>query len=317
MSIESTEKKYPYRVKKEKIKEPSKKRINREIKKSMNEFSILDAYLTIPFRLRAIGPLWHLIFVVIRRFFAIQFLEKWHILKVPVTHVDHELDDKVPFEPQRVNIYLDFVNMWIRPLSMLVRRYGSHRAIPLCVEWFRYLTKAYYQASCMYLKNMTTTYRPDYKEMKQFRLIHRTDPHFLCVPSLHIAIVCLCYSFYRMIFEREEFTEEEKTKWNKDFYKQAINIAETVLYIKQHSVNCIPAALYMLCKVFPDLYNKEEASSFIDDLFLDAPTVKPEDRTKIIAHIHLTFEKFLEEGTDCEEWYTPVLNWVRTYKSAK
>lgn len=308
---------YPYRVKNEKIPSPSQQRINKVSQKSIFTFNVLEAYFCVPFRFRAIPVLAGLLKTVINRFFAIQFLRKLNIIKTPVTHVDHELDDKVPFEPQRVGIYMDFINLWIRPLSMLIERYGRHKSIPLVIEWMKYLTKAYYEASRMYLKNMTTTYRPDYRKTKAFRVIHRVDPHYLCVPSLHIAIVCLCYSFYQMIFEREEFTETEKTKWNKEFYAQAINISETVLYIKQHSVNCIPAALYMLTKIVPELYTAEEAESFIDDLFTDAPTVMPEDREKILKHIHVTFEKFVTEGKDAVEWYEPILNWLHTYKSAK
>lgn len=308
---------YPYRVKSEKIDKPSDKRIERVSQKSIFEFNVLKAYFCVPFRFRAIPVLAKLLATVINRFFAIQFLRKWKIIKTPVSHVDHELDDKVPFEPQRVSIYMDFINLWIRPLAMLIERYGRHKSIPLIVEWMKYLTKAYYEASRMYLQNMTTTYRPDYRETKAFRVIHRVDPHYLCVPSLHIAIVCLCYSFYQMIFDREEFTEAEKAKWNKEFYAQAINIAETVLYIKQHSVNCIPAALYMLTKIVPELYSEQEAENFIDNLFADAPAVQPEDREKILKHIHVTFEKFAAEGKDAVEWYEPVLNWLHTYKSAK
>lgn len=302
--------KYPFR--KWKVRKPSEKRIAKVSSRSLFSFNVGLCYATIPFRIRNIPVLIKFFGTVINEFFVIQFLQKMHIIHLPITYVDHPLDKKVPFEPERVDTYMDFINMWIRPLAMLIRRFGPFNAMPLCMEFIRYITQAYHQAARMYRCNLTTTHRPDYRKTKQFKMIHRADPHYLCVPSLHIAIVCLCFSFYRMLFEREHFTEQEKTKWNKELYQCAINIAETVLYIKQHSVNCIAAALYMTTKISPELFTTTDAFDFINNLFLDAPTIKPEDRKKIIEYIQFTYERFLLEGAAEDDWFNPVLRWVKS-----
>lgn len=302
---------YPFR--KGKVRPASQKRIAKVAARDMSSFNVSVCYLTIPFRIRNIPTLFKFFTTIINEFFLIQFFQKFHLIHLPLTYVDHPLDQKVPFEPERVDTYMDFINLWIRPLAMLIHRYGPFNAMPLCMEFIRYITQAYHQAARMYKCNLTTTHRPDYKKTKQFRMIHRADPHFLCVPSLHIAIVCLCFSFYRMLFEREHFTEQEKTKWNKELYQYALNIAETVLYIKQHSVNCIPAALYMMTKITPELFTTSDAVAFINNLFLDAPTIKPQDRKDIIAHIQFTYERFLLEGAAEDDWFNPVVRWVQNY----
>jgi len=63
-------------------------------KKNLRSFSVLRAYLTLPFHPRAVSAVYPLFHVIIKDFFLLQFLEKWHILKIPVVHVDHPLDKK-------------------------------------------------------------------------------------------------------------------------------------------------------------------------------------------------------------------------------
>ena len=52
---------------------------------------------------------------VLEDFFWLQFAVKWGFKKLPVVDVDHPLDDEVPFAPDKVGAYLDFVAYWIRP----------------------------------------------------------------------------------------------------------------------------------------------------------------------------------------------------------
>src|SRR5574344_2527926 len=303
---------YPFR--KGKVRQPSQKRIQKVCGKKMNSFKVSICYLVLPFRLHSLPTVIKMLSVIVNKFFLIQFLVKFHIMKIPVTHVDHPLDKKVPFEPERVDVYMDFINFWIRPLAMLIHRFGSFNGIPLCAEFMRYITLTYSQAARMYRCNMTTTNRPDYQETAAFRQIHKADPHLLCVPSLHIAIVCLVFSFYRMLFEREHFTEQEKNRWNAELYSHAIQIAETVLYVKQHSVNCIPAALYMMTKITQELFSTSDAVKFMNDMFLNAPEISKADRDAIVSHMQFTYERFLLEGAGEDDWFEPILRWVHKYK---
>jgi hypothetical protein len=289
------------------------KRIKAVAGRPLSSFSIKEPYLSIPFHMTTIPRLAGYLYTVVNDFFLLQFLEKFGIRHIPVLHVDHPLDAKVPFRPDKAEIYIGFINFWVKPLSMLINRFGVKDAMPLCAEFLRRIRKAYYEASHIYKFCMTTTNRPDYKETKTFKTIHALDPHLLCVPSLHIGVVVLTFSFYRDLFEKEHFTAEEKQQWNKELYDGAIAIAETVLYIKQHSVNCIPAALYMMTHIIPDLFTVDDAVKFIDDLFRDTDDISEADCTAIRSHIQFMYERLLLEGCYNNKWEIPIEHWMEDY----
>ena len=302
---------YPYRF--GKVKQPSEKRIKKVQGKKLTEFNILYCYFTIPFRIPSIFVLPPFLHTVIWYFFLPQYFRKIKLLRTPIKHVDHKLDERVPFRPDYVGKYMDFINIWIRPMAMLMHRFGTIQGAPLCAEWLRYLTLVYHESMKIYKVSMTTTYRPK-TDSKKMKALYGADPHYMCVPSLHITIVCLTFSFYRMIFERENFNEDEKKLWNKELFDCASGIGETVLYVKQHSVNCIPAALYMLTKIVPELFTKEMANEFIDSLFENVEDVSKEDCVQIREHIHLTLEKFTAAGAEASKWQEPILTWLSSYE---
>ena len=252
---------------------------------------------------------------ILKEFFFLQYFEKFHILHIPVVHVDHPLDQKIPFTPSKVSVYLDFINMWVRPLAMLVKKFGFWHASVLTKKWMLRFRKLYQCCGKIYHFRLTTTNRPNYKEMREFRQIHALDPHFLCVPSLHVSTVFLAWGFYRKIFSEEAFTEIEKTLWEKELYNCALEITETVLYVKQHSVNCIPAAIYLATANFPELVSTEDARKFISSMFASPEGFSNEDAELIRNHILLTYENYLAEGAKSENWYDPIWNFLLTYKS--
>ncbi|MBO7638949.1 MAG: hypothetical protein J6S91_08235, partial [Treponema sp.] len=95
----------------------------------------------------------------------------------------------------------------------------------------------------------------------------------------------------------------------------AVEIGETVLYIKQHSVNCIPAALYMITRIVPELFTPDNAIEFISALFKNKTDISENDRKKIQAHILFTYERFLLEGAIEEDWRDPIIRWMKGYQS--
>ena len=214
--------------------------------KALKKYSVFTSYFALPFRKVTAKSTFKLLGVVLKDFFFLQFAVKWRIKKIPVVSVDHPLDKKVPFTPDRVGIYFDFINIWIRPMSMMIKKFGAKKGLPLCKEWLDRLRKTYEEAAKFYRFCLSTTDRPHYKKSLNFLKIHLFDPHYCCVPSLHIAIVVLVFTFYRDLFVREGFSAEEREAWTRELYEGAVSIGETVLYVKQHSVNCIPAALYMM-----------------------------------------------------------------------
>ncbi len=294
-----------------------KHRIDSVKNRTLRSFSVLRAYFTLPFSPKTVPSVYPLFGVILKDFFFLQFFEKWHIYKIPVVHVDHPLDQKVPFTPERVDIYFDFINIWIRPLSMLLARFGLKKGLPLCREWIDRLKKTYKEAGRFYRFCLSTTDRPKYKKSAAFLKIHLFDPHFCCVPSLHIAIVVLCFAFYRDLFERKDFTDEEKSRWNAELYENAVAIAETVLYVKQHSVNCIPAALYMMTKIHSDIIDTDMCIDFINALFREQTDISEEDKREINKHIQYMYERFFLEGLHYEDWREPVQRWISNYEELK
>lgn len=284
-------------------------RIKKIAGRPLSSFNWLRPYFVLPWRPKTFKAAWTYISIVFRNFLALQFLEKWKIIHIPVVNVQVPLDDNIPFTPSKIDIYMHFVNFWLSPITMLFHRYGVKKALPFAKEFLEYISLVYSDAAKVYKFRLTTTNRPDYNENPKFRSIHRLDPHFLCVPSLHVAIVVLCYSFFRMLFERENFTKEEKDAWLKELYEGSVRITESVLFVKQHSVNCIPAALYMMTRI-TNLFTTQDAVDFINQLFKTSPEVSPEKRQEVITHIQYMYERLILEGCNEEDWAVPVQRWI-------
>lgn len=291
-----------------------KQKIERKIEKCKNkglkDFNPWLAYVHHVFHPVAVFTNFRTFAVILRDFFFLQFFEKLHIFKIPVISVDHELDNKIPFIPKKVDIYLDFINLWVRPLEMLAERLCYWDYGKACKRWMRMFRNLYIQAGKIYYFRLTTTNRPDYNEMREFRQIHAVDPHYLCVPSLHIATISLVFGFYRKFFVENEFTQSEIAKWQTEIYNEAIQIADSVLYVKQHSVNCIPAALYMVVSNFEEYFSADDARKFLDDMFSNPQDFAEEDAKEVKDFMKNRFEKYLEEGKTCENWYEPVRNFL-------
>ena len=274
------------------------RRIARVSGKPLASFGIRTAYVVLLANPRTFWTTMRFFLAVIRNYLLRQFLNVWHITHIPVIHVDHPLDKRVPFLPSKVGVYFRFIDFWIEPLSMLIKRYGVWRGSALCKPWLHAIKKVYQSGGKVYGGYLSTTDRPDYTEDKHFQLIHRADPHLLCVPSLHIAIIVLCFTYYRALFDREGFSTSDKQLWNQSLYSEAVAIAESVLYIKQHSVNCIPAALYMMTMQFPDLVQQAAA-----------------DATAIRSHILSLYRSYLAQGAAAAHWWEPIHAWLSQYRT--
>ena len=282
--------------------------------KPLKTFNPLTAYAGVLFGPPSFITNFKCFATILKEFFFLQYFEKFHILHIPVVHVDHPLDKKIPFTPSKVGVYLDFINHWVRPLAMLVKKFGFWHASRLTKQWMLRFRKLYQCCGKIYHFRLTTTDRPKYKEMREFCQIHALDPHFLCVPSLHVATVFLAYGFYRHIFSTEDFTGTEKSQWDAELYQSALEITETVLYVKQHSVNCIPAALYLVTANFPEWITADDARKFIKNMFLKPENFTEEEADEVRNHILSAFEKYLAEGAEASNWYEPVWNFLLNYE---
>lgn len=246
-------------------------------------------------------------------FFFPQHFVKMGLKKIEVKHVDHKIDETVPFVPSKLSVYYDFIGMWLRTLDMMMTRYNYNSGANLAAEWFSYMALIYPEAYKLYSYKMTTTFRPQCDE-KKIKKLRKTDPHYMCVPSLHIVTIAMAFAYYRKIFDREGFSQSDKDLWNKELFDRAIDIGESVLYVKQHSVNCIPAGLFMLRKVAPEIFTDKEAKEFLDALFANAPDVKKEDKQEANDYMWKMYNTFVDEGKDETDWVVPVKKWLDNYE---
>ncbi|MBQ9539498.1 MAG: hypothetical protein IJU95_09525, partial [Treponema sp.] len=275
----------------------------------LRSFSVARCYLTLFVLPPSAWAAWSFIWTVATKFFIPQYLEKIHILRVPVKHVDHELDGKIPFRPELLPVYMRFINFWVDTISMLQVKFGIWNGAALGARLLRRLRTAYSSAYDIYSFCMTTTERPATDD-KGIRALRRADPHYFCVPSLHIAIIVLTYSFYKKLFTEEDFTEDEKQAWLSELKEEGLAIGRSVLYLKQHSVNCLPAALYMMCRIAPDIVTADIAGFCIGSLMDGVEDIAPEDKEAIMAHILSMFESLMKAGEGTGDWTLPLKHWI-------
>ena len=283
---------------------------------SFKEYKSIKTYLFLVFYPRTFIPFIKCVHTALHKFFFLQFSVKMKLKKIPVVSVDNALDKKIPFTPERVSVYLDFIHSLARPLGFCISTFKGKERAQIITGVLDLLRECYETASHIYSLSMSTTNRPNYKKDRHFRLIHALDPHLMCVPSLHVAIMIMAWIHYREVFKMPYFTEEESKHYTAQVFESAKSITETVLYVKQHSVNCIPAAIYMMTVILKGHFTIEDAVSFMDCLFVESTDLSQETKKEINTYIHTMFERFLLEGSSAEDWTDPIKHWLSEYKAS-
>ena len=243
---------------------------------------------------------------IFRHFFFMQYRAAFLPGLIPVSKADHPLDEKIPFLPGKVNIYLDFVAFWIRTIGFLKRR-GLLKQVLNFIETMGAL---YAFAADVYVKNLSTTERPFYIKRLPFLFIHAVDPHLMCVPSLHVMVVIRTYTFFYQLM-KSTAEEERYASQAEELRLGALAITEAVLYIKQHSVNCIPAAMYAMTVFDPGLFPPDEAERFASGIFKDTKAIDKDDVDEILNFILSMYRRFLAQFEAGGHWTEPLLDFLR------
>ena len=275
---------------------------------------------------------------IIYNFFFRQWLAAWLPGRVPVNRVDHPLDKKIPFVPSWVTVYLDFIFFWVRMASFLLHFFGR-RAITPVKEFIDSMGRLYIFVAECYSKNFSTTDRPFYIARPRFFLIHLADPHLMCLPSLHVMVVMWTYTRFAAIL-RSLSKEERYVACIEEMKQGALAITRAILFVKQHSVNCIPAALYAMTRFDPGQFPAEKMEAFANLLFNNCenagsiPVLEPEyvaniknrnvhpgstpktmispaDEREITGHIIRLYRQFIAEGKTSKTWEEPLMNFMR------
>ncbi|GHV60544.1 hypothetical protein AGMMS49587_02180 [Spirochaetia bacterium] len=223
-----------------------------------------------------------------------------------MSRVDHELDKKIPFSPDRIGIYHDFSAFWIRSLGFLLAHCGE-RGADAAKDFLDSMGALYNFAAEVYQKNLSTTERPFYIRRPGFILIHAFDPHLMCIPSLHVMVVIRTYTKFAALL-RSLGDEETYAPQIAELKKGATDITEAILYVKQHSVNCIAAAMYAMTCFDGELFPPAEAEDFVSRLFAGGGP----DCGEIRNYIENLYRHFLSENSEAKPWDTPLLNFLQS-----
>ncbi len=231
---------------------------------------------------------------------------------VSVVNVEHELDEKIPFLPEKVGVYLGFVAFWARASRFLNRAYPDRKAVT--AGFIRSMGDLYEMAAEIYAVRLSTTKRPACLSAFRFMLIYAFDPHLMCVPSLHIMVVIRAYTAFADL-TRAEGDEARFAAQAAELREGALAITESVLYVKQHSVNCVAAAMYAMTRFDPPLFPESEAEAFTAALFRDG-VLSDSDAALVRARILSLYRQFLDEGGVSDSWTKPLLAFLEEKKAA-
>ena len=108
---------------------------------SFKEYKSIKTYLFLVFYPPTFIPFIKCVHTALHKFFFLQFSVKMKLRKIPVVSVDNALDKKIPFTPERVSVYLDFIHSLARPLGFCISTFrGRHER--------NGLVKTLYHGSC-------------------------------------------------------------------------------------------------------------------------------------------------------------------------
>lgn len=287
--------------------------INSIYKNRISELSVVTAVLTMLKHKKTRQAGFRLIKIIGKEFFTPQFFSRLKIRKKEVIHIDHELDDKIPFNPSYIKTYLNFVHLWLKSLLFLYWEFGA-AAIPEIALFIDDLGSLYHNAFHVYDKLQSTTARPKNSGGVHFYFIRAVDPHLHCFPSLHVMIAGYTYLKISRILDSFERNNDVYAAEKDYLFSQTVAIIDSVLFVKQHSVNCIPAGLFFLQSMVKDF--PEKFTERIIQKLLNTPEIPVDARERINTHIITVYENF----TEMSEQMNPVnilLNFLRNYSGTK
>jgi hypothetical protein len=124
-------------------------------------------------------------------------------------------------------------------------------------------------------------------------------------------VVIRAYTQFRRIL-RSLGGEEEGAEKIAEVRRGALMITGAILLVKQHSVNCVAAAMYAMSRFDGELFPPAEAEDFVSDLSLFLPVSSPEARKDVEDYILDLYRRFLREGRTANSWEEPLTAFLRS-----
>ena len=251
---------------------------------------------------------------IFKKFFFYQFQTRLFPKTRPVVNVDHPLDRNIPFDPSWVGLYNTFTVFWMKSAGWLLKTFGEVVEDDVA-EFTREMALLYNSAGEIYNRCQSTTDRPGVTPDINFIIIHIFDPHLHCVPSLHV-MVCAYTAWKTAEIMGKHSGEQdlylEESLW---VFKNAVEIIESVLLVKQHSVNCIPAGYYMNSVLFEG-FRKDWAGKFMREMFRDDPKGISEI-DKITTYIMELYDRFITGFDESGDRNSVILDFLHGYEVKK
>ena len=222
-------------------------------------------------------------------FFKPQFLSRIGLNRKQVIRVDHPLDSLIPFSPAYVKDYLCFTHLWVKSLAFLYKEFGRE-ALGEILSFISEIEGYYTKAFQIYGRYQSTTRRPAFAGGPPFYIIRLLDPHLHCLPSLHVIIVSFAYYRISAVLDKLAQNMEDYRAEKDHLFNMAVRIINSVLFTKQHSVNCIPAGLFMLQSTTPD-FTADISGTLLDNI-LRRPEIPEEIREKILGYMKNLISQF-------------------------
>ena len=251
---------------------------------------------------------------VIVDFFAPQHTRKGQNGIKPVVNVEHPLDSKIPFDPNLGKIYHRFFPHNFRTIDYLFKLCGRQITTEVA-GLLDDLRRLYSDSAWVYRRVQTTTPRPPLVWKKAMITTYIFDPHLHCIPSLHVSSVYRAYSRTCEIAKKYLSAAEARLVRELSFLEATI-ITESILFVKQHSVNCISATFLALNCIDP-FYTDEKVKECIEGLFVYSGAELPcknEIRTFLYEKYNALKSQFAASGET--DWRQFMVNWVSTFPAA-
>ncbi|MDC7126768.1 MAG: hypothetical protein PQJ46_14450 [Spirochaetales bacterium] len=251
---------------------------------------------------------------IFSKFFFLQFQTVLFPKKRPVVKVDHLLDESIPFDTSWIGLYNTFTVFWMKSAGWLLKKFGRKAAADVA-EFTNEMALLYNAAGSVYEKCQSTTNRPGIRANFHFIIIHTFDPHLHCVPSLHV-MVC-SYTAFKVteIIKKHADNPEDYMAEIDWVFENSLAIIESVLLVKQHSVNCVPAGYYMNSVLFPN-FKDHWAERYLDGMFKnDSKGV--EKVSEVRSYMTQLYDMFIKENSEGKERDKVLLDFLENYKSLK
>ena len=271
------------------------------IQNKIENLSIFKAVITFLIIRKTRTPGLKLIGTIITKFFLPQHQSRLKIRKRKVVRVDHELDNLIPFSTDYLKTYTSFSFLWIKSIYFIYCEFGE-KSLSYIANYINSIEQLYQNGFTVSNSCQSTTTRPPAGRNISHKIIHWTDPHLHCIPSLHVMVVCFNYLRIKSIIRKLSGKTDNYSEELSYLENQAVEITNSILYMKQHSINCISAGLFALsaeCTEFTNEYalnliNKlkqlnigtidrfEEISQYISDLYTNFQELSKSNQHKDI-----------------------------------